>query len=97
VAARFGVWLEKSLEGSTAKLLSEDEARRIAAMELKLSQALLVFQYLDEQPSEFNDEDRAHIKRIIADVPFANCDARGAHGSEAKGERSRAMRREGLR
>ncbi len=41
-------------------------------MELKLSQALAVLQYLDEHPSEFNDEDRARIKRIIADVPFAN-------------------------
>jgi hypothetical protein len=27
---------------------------------------------LDEHPSELNDEDRARIKRIIADVPFAN-------------------------
>jgi hypothetical protein len=42
------------------------------AIELKLSQALTVLQYLDEHPSEFNDEDRARIKRIIADVPFAN-------------------------
>ena len=43
-----------------------------AAMELKLSQALAVLQYLDEHPNEFNDEDRARIKRIINDVPFAN-------------------------
>jgi hypothetical protein len=41
-------------------------------MELKLSQALAVLQYLDEHPSEFSDEDRARIKRIFADVPFAN-------------------------
>ena len=41
-------------------------------MKLKLSQALLVFQYLDEHPSEFNEEDRARIMRIVADVPFAN-------------------------
>ena len=39
-----------------------------AAMELKLSQALAVLQYLEKHPSEFNDEDRARIKRIIADV-----------------------------
>ena len=37
-------------------------------MELKLSQALAVLQYLEKHPSEFNDEDRARIKRIIADV-----------------------------
>ena len=36
------------------------------------SQALAVLQYLEKHPSEFNDEDRARIKRIIADVPFAN-------------------------
>jgi hypothetical protein len=41
-------------------------------MKLRLSQALAVLQYLDDHPSEFNDEDRARIKRIIADVPFAN-------------------------
>ena len=41
-------------------------------MELKLSRALAVLQYLEEHPSEFNDEDRARIKRNIADVPFAN-------------------------
>jgi hypothetical protein len=41
-------------------------------MELKLSQALTALQYLDEYPSEFSDEDRARIKRVIADVPFAN-------------------------
>jgi hypothetical protein len=31
VAARLGLWLEKSLERSAANLLSKDEARRIAA------------------------------------------------------------------
>lgn len=41
-------------------------------MKLKLSQALAVLQYLDEHPSEFDEEDRARIERIIADVPFAN-------------------------
>jgi len=41
-------------------------------MELKLSQALAVLQYLDEHPGEFSDEDSARIKRIIADIPFAN-------------------------
>ena len=47
-------------------------ARETAAMTLKLSQALAVLQYLDEHPSEFSDEGRARIKRVIADVPFAN-------------------------
>ena len=41
-------------------------------MILKLSQALAVLQYLDEHPSEFSDEDRARIKLIFADIPFAN-------------------------
>ena len=41
-------------------------------MKLKLSQALAALQYLDEHPSEFSNEDRACIKRVIADVPFAN-------------------------
>jgi hypothetical protein len=41
-------------------------------MKLRLSQALAVLQYLDDHPSEFNNEDCARIKRIIADVPFAN-------------------------